>query len=114
MKKFLVLYHAPTEAMQQTMNVPPEQAAKGMEMWMQWAQKAGEKLVDLGSPLMGGQVFHADGTTEGSTKEVCGYSILQAEDMDGIKALLEGHPHISGWHPQATIEVHETLMLPGM
>jgi hypothetical protein len=28
--------------------------------------------------------------------------------------LLEGHPHISGWHPEATIEIHETMDLPGM
>jgi hypothetical protein len=28
--------------------------------------------------------------------------------------LLSGHPHISGWHPEATIEIHEAMMLPDM
>lgn len=114
MKKFLVLYHAPVEALQQTMNVPPEQQAKGMEAWMQWAQKCGDNLVEMGAPLMGGQELRHDGSINNSHKNVSGYSILQAENMDAAKSLMEGHPHISGWHPDATIEIHETMAIPGM
>ena len=51
MKKFIVIYHAPADAMEQTANTSPEDQAKGMEMWMQWAQKCGDKLVDMGAPL---------------------------------------------------------------
>ena len=114
MKKFLVLYHAPAESMAQTMNFTPEQQAKGMEAWMQWAQKCGSQLVEMGSPLMNGQQLSADGSVAASHKNVSGYSILEAENLDAAKALLEGHPHISGWNPDATIEVHETMALPGM
>ena len=114
MKKFLVLYHAPVDAMQQTMNVTPEQQAKGMEAWMQWAQKCGDHLVDMGSPLMNGLQLSNGGAAKNSEKQVAGYSILQAENMEGAKSLMEGHPHISGWHPAATIELHETMALPGM
>ena len=114
MKKFLVLYHAPIDAMQQTMNMPPEQQAKGMEAWMQWAQRCDDKLVDMGSPLMNGQQLGPDGSVKGSNKNVCGYSIVQAENLEEAKSLLKDHPHISGWHPEATIEVHETIQLPGM
>jgi|SRR5205809_3805749 len=48
MKKYLVLYTAPTEASRQMAETSPEEQAKGMEAWMQWAQRCGDKLVDLG------------------------------------------------------------------
>ncbi len=114
MKKFLVTYHAPIDSMKQTASATPAQQAKGMEAWMQWAQRCGSNLVEMGSPLMNGQSLSPDGSVKGSDKNVCGYSILQAENMDDAKALLNGHPHIGGWNADCTIEVHETMALPGM
>jgi hypothetical protein len=114
MKKFLVLYHAPADAMAQTANATPEQQAEGMKGWMDWAQRAGEHLVEMGAPLVNGQQINPDGTTRSSEKNVCGYSILQAENMDEAKKLLDGHPHTSGWNADASIEVHETMQIPGM
>ena len=112
MKKFVVLYHAPATAMEQMMqNTTPEDAKKGMEGWMTWAQKCGEGLVDLGNPLAGGQRLSPAGSTS-SDKEVTGYSILQAENMDAAKALLQGHPHL-GWNAECAIELHEVMPLPG-
>ena len=97
MKKFIVLYHAPMDAVMQTANASPEEQAKGMEGWMQWAKKCGDKLVDLGAPLMNGVELMPGGKNKSSTKNVTGYSILQAENMDEAKALLQGHPHL-GWN----------------
>ncbi len=116
MKKYLVLYHAPMtpEMMEQMMSRPKEEIAKGMEAWMQWAQKCGSNLVEMGSPLMGGQVLTGDGNSTNSDKNVAGYSILQANSMDEAKALLTGHPHLGSWNPAATIEVHEFMPMPGM
>jgi hypothetical protein len=113
MKKFIVLYHAPIDAMKQTANTSQEEQAKGMELWMQWAQKCGDKLVDLGAPLTNGQHLSPDGQSKNSNKNVVGYSVLQAENMDDAKALLKGHPHL-GWNAECAIEVHETMPLPGM
>lgn len=112
MKSFIVIYHAPIEAMQQTAQSSPEEMAKGMEAWMQWAKKCGEQLVDMGKPLMGGQAINPDGSSVASTREVCGYSILQAEDMEEAKKLLEGHPHLA-WNGACAIEVHEAMPMPG-
>lgn len=114
MKKYIVIYHMPAEVLERTKDTPPEEAAKGMEMWMTWAEKCGEHLVDLGVPLAGGQKLNVDGSVENSEREVCGYSILQAENMDEAKKLLSGHPHLSGWDQACEIEVHEALSLPGM
>jgi len=113
MKKFIVIYHAPVDAMKQTANSTPEEQAKGMEQWMQWAQKCGDKLVDLGAPLMNGQQLSPGGKSTSSDKNVVGYSILQAENLDEAKSLLNGHPHL-GWNAECAIEVHETMPLPGM
>jgi hypothetical protein len=113
-KRFLIIYHAPTDAMTQTMNASPEEMAEGMAMWKAWAKKAGNKLADLGAPLVNGKRLHPNGATGSSTKDVTGYSLIDAEDWEDLLDLLSGHPHISGWHPEATIEVHETMLIPGM
>ena len=110
MKKFIVIYHAPAEAMEMMANATPEQKAEGMKPWMAWAEKCGSQLIDLGAPLVGGQELIPDGTSKASTKEVTGYSLLQADDMEGAKALLQGHPHLA-WTGGCTIEVHETVPL---
>lgn len=113
-KTFLVIYHAPLDALAQTANVSPEQQAQGMALWQAWAERCGENLLDMGAPLMNGRRLGAEGEPMPSTNEVAGYSLLSAEDWDEVMSLLEGHPHISGWHPEATIEIHETMEMPGM
>jgi hypothetical protein len=112
MKKFIVLYTAPIEASQQMAQTPPEEQAKGMQAWMQWAQKCGDKLVDLGSPLSGGQKLSPTGS-RASDLNIAGYSILQAENIEEAKALLQGHPHL-GWNAACSIEVYEAMPIPGM
>lgn len=113
MKKYIVLYHAPTDAMKQMASVPKEEQAKGMEAWMQWAKKCGSQLVDLGAPLANGLALLPNGQSKNSDKSVAGYSVLQAENMEQAKVLLQGHPHL-GWNAGCSIEVHEAMPLPGM
>lgn len=112
MKKYIVIYHAPEELMAQSANASPEDMDKGMEDWMKWAAKCGDQLIDLGNPLMGGQKLSPDGNSQSSTRGVAGYSILQAADMDDVKSLLIGHPHLA-WNAACEIEVHEVMPLPG-
>lgn len=113
-KRFLVIYHAPIEASQQMEGASSEQQAEGMAMWMDWANKVGERLVDMGAPLMNGRRINSQREMEASTKDVTGYSVIVAEDLDHLLQLLESNPHISGWHPEATVEVHESVIFPGM
>jgi hypothetical protein len=113
-KRFLIIYHAPVDALAQTANSSPEEMAKGMAMWKAWAKRAGNKIADLGAPLINGTRLHANGSFLPSTRDVAGYSLLDAENWEELMSLLEGHPHISGWDPEATIEIHETMLIPGM
>lgn len=110
MKKFIVIYYAPASAVEQMSKASPEDMKKGMEPWMAWAQKVGDKMVDLGTPLGNGQKVTKSGATA-SDSQVNGYSILQAEDMDGAVEMLKGHPHLD-WAEGCEIEVYESMPLP--
>ncbi|WP_157155370.1 hypothetical protein [Diaminobutyricimonas sp. LJ205] len=111
MPKYLVLYNAEQSAEAQMESNDSEQANEGMRLWMEWADRAGDALVDLGTPLATGQVVTADGTSPSSSK-AAGYSIMQADSADQVVELLKGHPHLL--MPGSTIEVFEGLELPGM
>ena len=87
----------------------PEQQKAGMDAWMAWAKRAGAALVDLGSPL--GEVrIVGDGAA--GTAHLGGFSILQAESIDAVTTILEGHPHLT--MPGAAIEIREFMPIPGM
>ncbi|MBT2553368.1 YciI family protein [Arthrobacter sp. ISL-5] len=111
MTKFVVLYAAPQSAQSQMAESSPEAAQEGMKAWMEWAARAGDGIVDMGNPLGPGKEVTTAGTSDTNT-HVGGYGILQAEDMDGALALLEGHPHLM--MPGASIQVYEALDIPGM
>ena len=108
MKKFMVIYHAPAEAVEKMMQATPEEKEEGMKPWMEWKESLGDKLVDLGAPLIGGTRLLPDGSSEPSTKEVTGFSMLQATDMEEAKSLLKDHPHLK-WTEGCDIEVHEAM-----
>lgn len=109
MKKFVVLYIAAQSAQAQMAESTPEAAQEGMKAWMEWAGRAGDGIVDMGTPLGTGKEITATGSSEATTG-VAGYGILQAEDLAGAEALLEGHPHLM--MPGASIQVYESLDLP--
>ena len=111
MKKFVILYQAPISAQEQMAKATPEQAKAGMDAWMAWAKKVDKAIADLGSPV-GNAASVGKGGTSAGTNSIAGYSILQANSMDAVKGLLEGHPHLM--MPGFTIQVLEALPLPGM
>jgi hypothetical protein len=112
MKKFIVLYFASAEATVKMAESTPEQMKDAMKPWMDWAQKCGSGLVDMGTPLGNGLKVTKGGSSP-SQKEVVGYSVLQAENMEGAKKMLEGHPHLM-WTEGCEIEVYESMSMPGM
>jgi hypothetical protein len=77
-----------------------------MKPWFAWKESVGDKMVDFGAPLVGGTRLLPDGHTEKSKKDVNGYSMIQANNMNEALALLKNHPHLS-WTAGCDIEVHE-------
>ena len=104
----MILYMAPVSAEEQ-MNVSPEEMKKGMEPWIAWIKKMGKALEDGGTPLVNGMHFTKQGVSKGET-EVTGFNIIQAKDMDAVKEMLTGHPHLM--LPKASIEVFEMMQMP--
>jgi hypothetical protein len=109
MKKFIVLYKSDQSPEEMMRNSTPEQRKSGMDMWMQWSSKAGSSVVDLGSPLGNGQIVTKSGGTKAPIG-VSGYSVMQAESMDDVKAKLKDHPHFMS-QGTASIEVYEVMPL---
>jgi hypothetical protein len=112
MKKFLVLYHSTSTNMEQMASSSPEQMKAGMDMWMQWAGRAGSSIIELGAPLGAAATVDAKGAHQSMRANLGGYSVLQAESIDALAKVLEGHPHFHA--PGASIEVHEIMGMPGM
>ena len=112
MKKFLVLYTAQTSAMENMAQMDGEAKNKEMAKWGAWMEKVGSGMVDMGAPLGSTAKVSKEGDSE-TPSNLVGYSILQAESMDEVKKLLEGHPHLE-MPGSCQIEVHECLPVPGM
>ena len=111
MAKFMVLYKAAVSARERLANATPEEVQEGMKLWMDWAQKCGDAIVGLGSPLSGGKTI-GSGSVMDVDSEIGGFSILEAESMDGAVKLLEDHPHLLT-PGGASIEVLQFLSMPG-
>jgi len=105
MPRYLVLYRSTMSAGEQMAAATPEAMQTVMEAWMAWGAKAGDALVDFGSPTQ--QVSDGD---PGPAGGVGGYSFLQADDEASVNAVLADHPHKA----MGTIEVLEVLPQPGM
>jgi hypothetical protein len=112
MKKFLVLYKAPTSAFEQMKKSTPEQQKAGMDAWMAWSKKAGSSIVDMGAPLGKSLRVTKGGGASPSTNDLGGYSILQGESKEAVAQSLKEHPHFM--MPEGSIEVVELMQIPGM
>jgi len=111
MTKYLFIYHAPmtpADAAPPT----PEQMEAVMGQWNAWAAQVGDRMVDFGTPLAGGVQVTPEGRSP-STREVAGYTLIEADSMDVVLALAQDHPHLN-MPGGCTIEVHEALPVPGM
>lgn len=109
MAKFMVLYRSSVSAGEQMGASTPEQQQEGMEQWMKWAGNAGDRLVDLGSPLQyAGSVGGGSGDST-----IGGFSVIDVESSAAAEELLADHPHLqSPGNP--SIEILEYLAIPGM
>src|SRR5688572_4429508 len=111
MKKFLVLYKAPTSSFELMKNATPEQQKAGMDSWMAWSKKAAASIVELGAPL-GKSLRVTPGGASSITNDLGGFSVLQADSQEALAEILKGHPHFQ--MPDGFIDVVEMMALPGM
>lgn len=111
MKKFLVLYKAPTSSFDQMMKASPEEQKAGMDAWMAWGGKAAASIVDMGAPL--GRALRVTAAEASPIRnDLGGYSIMQAESKEALAKVMAGHPHFMT--PEGFIEIVEIIPVPGM
>jgi YCII-related domain len=111
MTKYVFIYHAPMTPADAAPPDPAQMEAVTGE-WNAWAGRVGERMVDFGAPLAGGVRVTTDGSSP-STREVAGYSIIEADNRDAALELAQGHPHLN-MPGGCEIEVHEAQAIPGM
>src|ERR1700744_5009148 len=95
MKKFMVLYMAPSAQFEQMMKTStPEQQKKGMDAWMKWMNANKASLVDGGGPVGKTKRVDASGAKD-ARNDVGGYSIVQAHSHEAAAKLFgKDHPHL--------------------
>ena len=114
MKKFLVLYLAPSAVLAEWMNTPAEERAvaekKMQGDWQKWMKKHAEFFADTGGGAGKTKRITSAGASDGKN-DIMLYSLMQAESEEEVISMFEGHPHLG--IPQATIEVMEVRPMGG-
>lgn len=105
MIKFLVIYHMSEAAVAKHKAMSPEDTKTMVAPWMAWKDRCGDGLVDMGAGVGRQHVVSNSGSVEKSD-DVGGYSFLQAENLDGAKALLANHPMLFD-NDGSTISLYE-------
>jgi hypothetical protein len=108
MPKFLVLYVSEKPAEQQ-MNASPEDRKKGMESWLAWFKRQGSAIIDQGNPTGKPFAMNKKGVAKAHADKVTGYTILEAKDIDKVKAMVIDNPHLD--QPNSSIEILEIMSM---
>jgi hypothetical protein len=109
MKKFMVLYMMPTEAMQEAMKtMTPEEQKAGTEAWNNWMEAHKADLADPGAPLGKNKRITKEGVAD-THNDVGGYTIVQADSHDEAVKLVQDSPNLD--MPGAYMEVMEVVQM---
>ena len=105
MSKYLLLYRGPATPME---DFTPEQSAEQMKAWGDWMSRVGSAMVDGGAPF-GQRAAVGDDGTSPAPSDLNGYTIVEADSLDGARALTDGHPFLSEGKGRFTVEIFELV-----
>jgi hypothetical protein len=115
MQKFLVVYLAPVEGMEEWMKMDPEQRKAGEDKmesdWDQWMEKHQAHFTEETTAIGKTKRVTKDGVVD-SKNNMMLYSIVEAESHDAAASLFTDHPHFG--IPDATIEIMPITRLSEM
>lgn len=83
-----------------------EEREATMAAWGQWFGSLGEAIVDGGAPFAGSKSVSDGDVGDGAPSQLTGYSVLQADDLDGAVALAQGCPILKSG---GTVDVYESI-----
>ncbi len=111
MTKYLLLYRADVSAQDRWPTRRRSRHKPGWTPGCSGRAAPGSAIIDMGAPVsFGGTVGTTYPASEG---HIGGYSVLEADSLDSLKGLLDGHPHLM-MGDGAGIDIHELLQMPGM
>ena len=108
MAKFMFVYKGPASGMK---DLSDEQVSAVLQAWKDWMEKTGSALVDIGQPAADSYSFVDDGST-GTAVQLNGYSIVEADDMEGAKHIAKDHPFLSEGKGNYSIDIFELAPVP--
>jgi hypothetical protein len=103
--KYLLLYRGPATPME---DFTPEQSAEQMKAWGDWMGRVGSALVDGGAPF-GQRTAVSDDGTSPEPSDQNGYTIVEADSIDGARALTDQHPFLSEGKGRYAVEIFELV-----
>lgn len=105
MKKFVAIYFAPHEALDEMMkNSTPEQQKEMMESWRTWMEKHKKSFVEDGAPVGKNKRVSAEGVKD-VRNDINGYSVVQAPSHEEAANIFLDNPQLQ--MPGAYVEVLE-------
>ncbi|MBU8538906.1 hypothetical protein [Falsiroseomonas tokyonensis] len=98
MPRFLAVYTMRPENVARFRQMPEaEQAAvdaAGVPAWVAWEARHAAAILDRGGMVGKTRRVTKDGVAE-AVNEICGYVVVEAEDIDAAAYLFENHPHFA-------------------
>ena len=73
--------------------------------------KVGDAIVEQGNPLARGVSVRDDGS-ESEPTELFGNTVVEAENLEEAKALLDGHPFLAEGRGRFAVDIFEVLPVP--
>ncbi|MEA2701479.1 MAG: hypothetical protein QOE22_188 [Candidatus Parcubacteria bacterium] len=112
--KFLVIYKTPVSVLDKWMETPPE-ARKEMEEkmgaeWNAWLKQHADHVKETAGAGKT-KLVTKDGIAD-ARNDIMMYSIVEADSQEAAAKMYEGHSHLQ--IPEATIEIMQANVLPGM
>jgi len=107
MKNFIALYYNTSGAHQETPELSPEEKEQMMAPWGAWAEKCGDRLVDMGNPFAPASASDNGDEWSPSKNFVTGYSIVSANSLAEAQDMFKGHPIYA--YPDHAVEISECV-----
>ena len=89
----------------------PEEGKRHFAKYMDWLTSLGDSAVSPANPLKNTSTVNPDGTvTAGGSSTMSGYTIIEAESMDGALTIAKACPFLD---IGGSLEVSELIKMPG-
>jgi len=105
MGKYIYLYRGPATSPDE---MGPEATAEIMAAWEKWMGGLGSALVDGGAPF-GQRTAVCDDGSSGTTTDLNGYTVVEAESLEAAQKHTQDHPFLSEGKGRFTLEVFELV-----